>query len=194
MTTTTLTRYRINGVVDTSKSVMSNLENIANSAAAWITYDITDGKWAVVINKAETSAHSFDDSNIVGPIKLSGSGLDELYNSVEVQFPMRDIKDDNDFVRIEIPAVDRKPNEPDHTLTLTYPLVTNPVQATLLGFLELKQSRMDYIIEFSTDYSKNDVLAGDVIDVTSSTYGFTNKLFRVLPIVTGKHHFYYSLC
>ena len=182
MTTTTLTRYRINGVVDTSKSVMSNLENIANSAAAWITYDITDGKWAVVINKAETSAHSFDDSNIVGPIKLSGSGLDELYNSVEVQFPMRDIKDDNDFVRIEIPAVDRKPNEPDHTLTLTYPLVTNPVQATLLGFLELKQSRMDYIIEFSTDYSKNDVLAGDVIDVTSSTYGFTNKLFRVLQI------------
>jgi len=181
-TSTTLTRYRINGVVDTGKSVMSNLENIANSAGAWITYDITEGKWAVVINKAESSAHSFDDSNIVGPIKLSGSGLDELYNSVEVQFPMRDIKDENDYVRIEIPAVDRKPNEPDHTLTLTYPLVTNPVQATLLGFLELKQSRMDYIIEFSTDYSKNDVLAGDVIDVTSSTYGFTNKLFRVLQI------------
>ena len=182
MTTSNLPRYRINGVIDTGKPVMNNLENIANSAGAWITYDITDGKWAVVINKAETSAHSFDDSNIVGAIKLSGSGLDELYNSVEVQFPMRDIQDQNDYVRIEIPAVDRKPNEPDHTLTLTYPLVNQPVQATLLGFQELKQSRMDYIIEFSTDYSKNDVLAGDVIDVTAPTYGFTNKLFRVLQI------------
>jgi len=181
-TTSQISRYRINGVIDTGKSVMSNLENIANSAASWITYDITDGKWAVVINKAETSAHSFNDSNIVGPIKLSGSGLDELYNSVEVQFPLRDMSDDNDYVRIDIPSSDRKPNEPDHTLTLNYPLVTNPVQATLLGFLELKQSRVDYVIEFSTDYSKNDVLAGDVIDVTAATYGFTNKLFRVLQI------------
>lgn len=181
-TTTSISRYRINGVIDTGKSVMSNLENIANSAASWITYDITDGKWAVVINKAESSAHSFNDSNIVGPIKLSGSGLDELYNSVEVQFPMRDMSDDNDYIRIDIPSGDRKPNEPDHTLTLNYPLVTNPVQATLLGFLELKQSRVDYVIEFSTDYSKNDVLAGDVIDVTAETYGFTNKLFRVLQI------------
>ena len=181
-TTTQLPRYRINGLIDTGKPVMNNLENIANSAGAWITYDITAGKWSVVINKAGTSAHSFTDSNIVGAIKLSGSGLDELYNSVEVQFPMRDMQDQNDYIRIDIPAVDRKPNEPDHILTLNYPLVNQPVQATLLGFQELKQSRVDYIIEFSTDYSKNDVLAGDIIDVTAATYGFTNKLFRVLQI------------
>lgn len=180
--TSQIARYRINGLIDTGKPVMTNLENIANSCASWITYDITAGKWSVVINKAETSAHSFNDSNIVGAIKLSGSGLDELYNSVEVQFPMRDMKDQNDYIRIDIPAVDRKPNEPDHILTLNYPLVNQPVQATLLGFQELKQSRVDYIIEFSTDYSKNDVLAGDVIDVTAETYGFTNKLFRVLQI------------
>ena len=181
-TTSQIPRYRINGLIDTGKPVMNNLENIANSCASWITYDITAGKWSVVINKVGTSAHSFTDSNIVGAIKLSGSGLDELYNSVEVQFPMRDIKDQNDYIRIDIPTVDRKPNEPDHILTLNYPLVNSPVQATLLGFLELKQSRVDYIIEFSTDYSKNDVLAGDVIDVTAETYGFTNKLFRVLQI------------
>ena len=50
----TLSRYRINGVIDTAKPVMQNLENIANSAGAWLTYDVTDGKWSVVINKAGT--------------------------------------------------------------------------------------------------------------------------------------------
>ena len=155
MTTSDIPRYRINGVIDTGKPVMNNLENIANSAGSWITYDITEGKWAVVINKIEASSHTFNDSNIIGAIKLSGTGLDSLYNSVETQFPLRDIGDDNDFIRIEIPSVDRKPNEPDHTLTLNYPLVNNPIQATLLGFLELKQSRIDYIIECYKCYQRH---------------------------------------
>ena len=170
--TTTHTRYRINGVIDTAKPVMQNLENIANSAGAWITYDITDGKWSVIINKAETSAHSFNDSNIIGAVDLAGTGLDGLYNSVEVQFPNNDLDDNNDFVRIDIPAVDRKPNEPDNLLKLNYPLITDPVTAEVIGLLELKQSRVDLIVS----------LAGDVIDITNTAYGWTSKLFRVMQV------------
>ena len=180
--TTTYTRYRINGVIDTAKPVMQNLENIANSAGAWITYDISDGKWSVIINKAETSVHSFNDSNIIGAVDLSGTGLDGLYNSVEVQFPNRDLDDNNDFIRIDLPAIDRKPNEPDNLLKLNYPLINDPVSAEVIGLLELKQSRVDLIVTFDTDFSKNDVLAGDVIDITNTTYGWTNKLFRVMQV------------
>ena len=175
-----LSRYRINGVIDTAKPVMQNLENIANSAGSWLTYDVTDGKWSVVINKAGTSTFSFGDSNIVGGINVFGTGLDKLYNSVEVQFPNKDLDDGNDFVRIDLLPGQRKTAEPDQIMKLNYPLVNEPVQAQLLGFLELKQSRVDTTIEFVTDFTASSVTAGDIIDVTYSPMSYSAKLFRVL--------------
>lgn len=181
-TTSEIQRYGINGVVDTAKPVWKNIENIANSCNTWVTYDVAQGKWSVIINEAGTSSHSFDDSNIIGAVDVSGSGLDSLANSVEVTYPSKDLDDSADFVRIDLPAGDRKPNEPDNLLKLNYPLINDSITAQVVGLLELKQSRVDLVISFTTDYSKNDVSPGDIIDVTNTTYGFTSKLFRVLQI------------
>jgi hypothetical protein len=51
-----------------------------------------------------------------------------------------------------------------------------------LAAIELKQSRVDKIIQFRTDYSALGVRAGDVIAVTAEPYGYVNKPFRVLTI------------
>ena len=173
-------RYRINGLIDTSKTAIDNLELIGNSCATWITYDVQDGKWAVVINRAGDSVHSFDDSNIIGAIKLNGTGLVDQYNSVEVRFPHRDLNDQEDWVRIEIPAEDRLPNEPDNCLTMDLPVMNEPIQAQIIGLIELKQARLDKIITFQTDYSTINLQAGNIVDVTNSVYGWTNKLFRII--------------
>ena len=180
--TTNLYRYRINGAIDTSKTVMDNMESIANSAGAWVTYDIMEGKWAVVINKPRDPDAYFNDDNIIGSINVSGTGLSDLYNSVEVQFPHRDLNDQSDFINIEIPDEDRNPNEPDNTLTLSYDQVNEPIQAQLLGLIELKQSRIDLVIQFTTDFSQINIEAGHVIAVTNSIYGWTDKLFRVVSL------------
>jgi hypothetical protein len=181
MGTTTLPyRYKINGVVDTSKTVMENLEMIANACATWITYDAMEGKWAVVINRADSAQYSFDDSNIIGPINLSSTGLTDYYNSAEVRFPHRDIRDQTDFVRLDTPLADLLPNEAPNTLTMEYPIINEPVHAQVLGFIELRQSRLDKIVNFQTDYSRINMNAGDIVNVTSSLYGWTNKKFRII--------------
>jgi hypothetical protein len=181
MGTTTLPyRYKINGLVDTSKTVLENLEMIANACATWITYDAMEGKWAVVINRADTAQYSFDDSNIIGPINLSSTGLTDYYNSAEVRFPHRDIRDQTDFIRLDTPAEDLLPNEPDNTLTMEYPIINEPVHAQVLGFIELRQSRLDKIVNFQTDYSRINMNAGDIVNVTSSLYGWTDKKFRII--------------
>lgn len=172
----------INGVIDTNKPVWKNIENIANSAGAWVTYDSTTGKYEAVVNKAGTSSHSFTDTNIIGPIKVSGTGLDGLYNRVEVQFPLTDVKDSSDYVKAFTPGADLKDDEPDNKLSLTYPLVNNPLQAIRLGLLELKQSRVDLVVEFTTDFHQNDVKAGELIDITNDIFSWTNKVFRVLQV------------
>jgi hypothetical protein len=183
MSTETLsTRYSINGLLASEDTVLSNLEKLCNAAGTWLTYDIHAGKWSVIINKSGTSQYSFNDSNIIGPIKISGTGLDSLYNKVTVSYPHEDLKDQRDSLSIEIPDAERNPNEPDNTLELSYDIVTNPVQAELLGFIELKQSRVDKIISFKTDYSKIDIKAGDLIDITNPIYNFTAKMFRVITV------------
>lgn len=175
-------RYQINGLIDTNRPVMDNLTEIANSCGSWVTYNNEIGKWGVVINRAETPTRLFDDSNILGTIDVTGVGLSDLYNSVRAEFPHRDIRDETDFVRIELDNADRHPNELDNTLELTYPLINDPIQAQLLSFIELKQSRLNRTIKFQTDWSELGVVAGEVIQVTNATYGFTNEKFRVISV------------
>lgn len=175
-------KYRINGVISTDKTVLQNMEILASAAGAWVTYDTHAGRWSAIINKSEDSIASFNDSNIIGPINVSGTGFTDLYNSVHVEFPHVDLNDQTDYINIDIPTVDRYPNEFDNVLQLQYDIINDPVQAEQLGLIELKQSRIDHVINFVTDFSKIGLKAGDVIDVTNSVYGYDSKKFRIITL------------
>ena len=174
--------YNINGVISTDKTVFQNLETMCTAINAWLTFDTTSGKWAFVLNEAGTSTYSFDDSNIIGGISINSTGLNELYNSVRVEFPHIDLDDQVDYVQIDIPDVDRNPNEPDNTLVIQLDCINNPVQAEVIALRNLKQCRVDKVIKFVTDFNAIGTKAGDLIDVTNSIYGFTNKIFRVVSL------------
>lgn len=176
------TRYEINGVIDTNNNVLSNIESLCTAAGTWLTYDNHEGKWSFVINKAGASIASFTDSNIIGSITVSGTGLTDLYNSVRFEFPHIDINDQKDFIQIAIPLVDRNDNEPDNILNLQTEIINDPIQAEMIALIELKQSRVDSIINFTTDWSMIGLKAGDIIDITNSYYGYVNKKFRIITI------------
>ena len=179
-------RYQINGLVDTDENVLENAENLCSAAATWLTYDTQAGVWGVVINKAASSVASFSDANVLGSIGVGGTGLTDLYNSVKVEFPHRDLRDSSDFIKIEIPANERNANEPDNTLVITYDNINEAVQAELLGFIELKQSRVNLMVDFEVDYSYIGLKAGDVVDLTNSSLNFTSKLFRVITVTESQ--------
>ena len=181
---TSTSNFKINGVINTNDSVLSNLEKITSSVCSWLTYDINQGKWAVVINKDEGSVGivTFNDTNIIGGINISSTGLTDLYNSVEIEFPHADIKDRKDYIRFEIAAGERFPNEPDNVLKITTDLVNDPMQAAAIAMRELKQSRVDKVIEFRTDYSFIGLKAGDVVGVTNDALNFGGKMFRIIKV------------
>lgn len=182
MTTFVSGLFGINGVISTDKSVMDNLNTLCTAAGAWMTYDIVEGKWSVIINRAGSSVTSFNDSNILGGINVSGTGVAELYNSVTIEFPHKDLRDQTDYIDFEIDAEDRFPNELDNRLNISIDCVNDPIQAAYIAAAELKQSRVDKVIEFRTDYTKLGLKAGDLIDVTSTVYGYTNKVFRIVKM------------
>lgn len=174
--------FTINGVIDTSKTVMENMNILAAACSSWVTFDVHEGKWSVVVNEAGASVASFTDSNIIGGINVTSSGIRELYNRVELQFPHKDLNDQVDTIVYEIPSGSRYPYEYPNTLNYQFDCINDPVQAEYLAAIQLKQSRVDKVIQFRTDFSKLGVKAGDLIDVTNSYYGYTSKLFRVLSI------------
>ena len=175
-------QFSINGVIDTTAPVFQNMERLANNSGCWITYDVHIGKWSVVINKAGNSIKQFDDSNIIGAVSISGTGITDMYNSVKVNYPRNDINDEVDFVKVDIDDDARQRNEEDNVLDMNLDLCSDPIQAQHLGVRELKQSRVDLVVSFKTDYSAISLNAGDIIDITNDHLDWQNKKFRIMTL------------
>ena len=174
--------FEINGVISTDKTVWANLDTLASAARSYLTFDYNNSKWSVIINKPTATVKQFNDSNIIGAINITGSGITEMYNRVQIEFPHKDMMDKRDTIMLQIPDEQRFANEPDNMLSLSYDIINDPVQASMIALTELKQSRLDKIIDFSTDFTALGLKAGDVIEVTQSMYNFTNKKFRIITI------------
>lgn len=175
-------RYQINGLIDSGAKVYDNIEKICNSAASWLSYNNYEGKWGVIVNRPGTSAATFNDDNILGTVSVSSTGLREMYNNAKVEFPDRELRDGANFVSITLLPNLLNANEIPKPLELSYDIINDPVQAKLLGFIELKQTRVDKVIQFQTDFSKINLKPGDVIDVSNSRLTFASKLFRIISI------------
>ena len=175
-------RYTINGVVNAGDNVLTNLSKILVSCDSWLAYNAVNGKWSIIINKAETTAYYFDDTNIIGEIQVSCIDIASSINKVEAKFPNKDNKDQLAFVNVDTPVGLLFPNEPVNKYSITLDYVNNNIQAQYLANRMLEQAREDLIVNFSTTFYGIQVDAGDVIAVTNSGYGWSNKLFRVMRV------------
>lgn len=182
----TQARYRINGVLDTGETVLSNIEKILTACDSWIGYQAESGQWAPIINKAESTGFAFDDTNIIGDIRVSATDITSSINEVELSFPWKENKDKPGFVYLSLwkptPSPLLYPNEPVNKYTATLSMVNDSVQAQYLANRMLEQSREDLIVSFNTAYPGIQVNAGDVVSVTNSAYGWNAKLFRVIKV------------
>ena len=178
----TQARYRINGVIDAGQSVLSNLDKIMSCCDSWMAYNAASGQWSIVINKAETSAYSFNDNNIIGEIRVSATDITQSVNQVEAKFPNGEARDQPDYVNLKTPTGLLYPNEPVNKYSVSYDLINDSVRAQYLANRILEQAREDLIVSFSTTYYGIQVDAGNVVSVTNSDYGWTNKLFRVVKV------------
>lgn len=178
----TQARYRVNGVLDTGETVLNNIDHILTACDSWLAYQAETGQWAPIINKAESTSFAFNDSNIIGDIRVSATDITQSINKVEATFPFKGSKDQPGTVLIETPSNLLYPNEPENKYTTTFNLVNDSVQAQYLANRMLEQAREDLIVSFSTAYTGIQVNAGEVVSVTNASYGWTDKLFRVMKV------------
>ena len=207
----TQARYRVNGPLNTTNNCLDNLQELVDTCDSWLQYSDIEDKWKVVINKrydeapnAVTTADLYHvksgyndtDANLVGGININPIDLNATFNSLQVAYPNKGIRDQTDYQIFDFtePGTDwynpalLSPNEPDNKLDVEFPQVNNYIQSAYLGVRRLLQSREDLVVSFQTDYSGIQVEAGDVIRISSVEYGWEGvafpdgKLFRVSQV------------
>ena len=180
-------RWAINGMLGTYSNVFTNIDMLCQACSTFFTYNPKVGKFEVVPNRAATTAEKnaaylFTDDNVTGAIDVSSTQLYSQYNEIEAEYPDGSERDQTATVNIITPVGERNTNEPENKLTTRYPICNDAPRVTNLAQIDLRQSRNDLVITLEADYSAIQTDVGDIVKLTNTTYGFTEKLFRVMRV------------
>jgi len=195
--------YEINGIVDTTKDCLTNLNDMTQACDSWLQWDERQGKWGVITNLSlfqtgQTTATMtvINSNNIIGGINITPTDLKSSANKITVAFPNPDIIGQTDYRYYWLEDQFKSPNEPENNLSIAYPFVSDPIQATYLGYRKLWMSREDMIINFTMDYSGIHLNAGDIVAINHEWYGWgpgtyngltcPGKPFRITQIKEAK--------
>jgi hypothetical protein len=180
---TTQTRFRYDGAVDTSKTVMTILQDMATSADCLLRYNEMSAEWGVIVQKPTyTVAMEIDDSNIISSIRVSPIDLSNSFNIAETKFPDEDYQDAFNSAIFDLAQIDPAllyPNEPINKQSITLTYVNNNVRAQYIANRFLKGAREDLQVTCSVNFVGIQLEAGDVVTLTNVNYGWVAKLFRI---------------
>lgn len=182
-TTSTQTRFRFDGTIDPSRSIMQNLQDMATCCDCLLKYNEITAKWGVIVQKPTYSvAMNINDSNIVSAIQITPVDLNNSFNVVEVKFPDENYQDAFNSATFDLAQIDPAllyPNEPVNKQSLALPLVNNDVRAQYLATRFIKSAREDLQIDCSIGFTGIQLEAGDILTITNANYGWVAKPVRI---------------
>jgi len=185
--TTTQTRFRFDGTIDTNQTIMNNLQIMASCCDCLLRYNEITGLWSVIVQKPTyTVAMALNDSNIISSIQVTPIDIASTYNIAEVKFI--DSTQQDSFITSTYNLAVINPslmysNEPTNKQSIVLPLVNNSVRAQYLANRFLEGAREDLQIKCKVNYVGLQLEAGDIVTLTNANYGWTNKLFRIGQVV-----------
>ena len=179
---TTQTRFRFDGVIETTQPIMTNLQNMAACCDCLLRYNEIYAQWGVITQTPSYSiAMALDDSNIISSIQITPTDLASSFNVIEVKFPDKVNQDAFNSATFDLAQIDPSllfQNEPVNKESLSLPLVNDSVRAQYLANRFLKTAREDLQVECSIGFSGLQLEAGDIVTITNANYGWVAKLFR----------------
>ena len=185
--TSTQPRFRFNGVIDTKRTIMANLQDMMTCCDSLLTYNEITAEWGVIVQSPTyTVAMALNDSNITSAIQVTPLDSAGSYNVIECNYPDSQNQDSFNTVTFDLAEIDPTllyPNEPVNKVSLNLPLVNNSVTAQCIANRILKSGREDLQVQLNINYSGIQLQAGDIVSVTNTNYGWSAKLFRINKVI-----------
>jgi len=189
---TTIDVMDCNAVIDTSSPVIDNVREFLKGCRGYLPY--VGGKYKLVVETTGSSSITVTEDDIIGGYTLNSPTKNSKYNRVICSFvnPARNYQvDEVQFPEIDdsgYSSADRhatmKTADGGFLLEGRFDLktITSPYQALELAEVILRRSREALGLTINVSFSAYDVAIGDILGVTHSSLGFSNKQFRVLGI------------
>jgi hypothetical protein len=182
----TITRFKFDGVLDTTNTVMTNMQGMAASCDCLLRYNELTAKWGVIVQSPTyTVAMAINDSNMVSALQINPTDLSSTPNIIESKFANGSEKDTFASAVFSLAQVAPSllyPNEPVNKQSVTLPLTNSDVRAQYIAQRLLKAGREDLIVKVTVSFVGLQLEAGDIVTLTSANYGWTNKLFRISQV------------
>lgn len=184
--TSTQKRFTFNGVIDTNQKIMQNIQSMSDSCDCLIKYNEIIAQWGVIVQKPTyTVAMALNDSNIISAITITPLDISNSFNIIEVKFPDGSAKDTFNSASFDLSVINPAllfPNEPINKQSVNLYLCNNNVQAQYIANRMLEAAREDLQVQFDINYSGLQLEAGDIVTVTNTNYGWTDKIFRIMKV------------
>ena len=177
---TTAKRYTTNGVINTFDERDLNVSDLVICSQSIFSYNL--GKFQVVSDTTGSSVMSFNPDNMYGDVTIVNDGFNSSLNKLNISFSSYDQKYQDDQVFLDLPANLKSYNEPELVQDTRFKFLNNNIMVQRVGNVIVKTSRDNLIVSFKTDTRALQLQVTDIISVTNSTYGFTDKLFKINSI------------
>ena len=181
-----VTRHQTNLTVDTSQPVFNNINGMLQQFNGMLRY--SNGKYTLAIKaKAPADSHfttdfvakNISEDEIIGKVKVNDTGSKKTFNSVNAtivdpanKFGGRGIT----FMNSDYLKQDRGVKKQGN---YNVPGITNYFNARMNIKQLLDESRYGLTINFTVDQKGYLLLAGDIIRLSYSRFGWQNKYFRI---------------
>ena len=177
---TTAKRYTTNGVINTFDERDLNVSDLVICSQSIFSYNL--GKFQVVSDTTGSSVMSFNPDNMYGDVTIVNDGFNSSLNKLNISFSSYDQKYQDDQVFLDLPANLKSYNEPELVQDTRFKFLNNNIMVQRVGNVIVKTSRDNLIVSFKTDTRALKLQVTDIVSVTNSTYGFTDKLFKINSI------------
>ena len=190
--------FDCNAVVDTSKKVLDNVRDIIKGMRGYLPY--VQGKYKLVIETIGTASVSLTEDDILGGYALASPTKNSKFNRVIVSYinPDRNYQvDETQFPPIDDSAL---PSADQHATMKTadggfllegrfdFRTITSTYQAEEMAEIILRRSRESLGLTINCGFKAYELHIGDIVNVSLSSLGFTDKAFRVLSMTFNEDY------
>ena len=190
--------FDTNAVIDTSRKVIDNVRDILRGCRGYLPY--VQGKYRLVIETTGSASVSLGEDDIIGGYSLASPTKNSKYNRVIATF----INPDRNFQADQVtfpPTDDSSLATADKHATMKtadggfllegkfdFKTITSPYQAEEMSEIILRRSRESLGLNITCGFKAYELHIGDIVNITLSSLGFSNKAFRVLSMIFNEDY------
>lgn len=178
-TGTTGKLFECNAVLNTNKKILDNVKTLLRGMRGLLPY--VQGEYKLLIESTGSASFSLNEDNIIGGVKLESERKDQKYNRVLVNFvnPEKGYQADTIVYDTDHDTLKTADGGFLQEGNVTLDTINSPYQAHEFGKIVLQRSRNNLKLGLNVNYEALDLAIGDIVNVSSTILGMTNKPFRV---------------